>query len=127
MAFTYDPTTLRGQVRLIIHDTNTGDLTAQFFQDEEIDAYLSLHDSDARLSAAEALDTIASSQVLLLKKVTLGTIGTDGPAVATALRNHATTLRSQVYSMEPAFDWAEMGLNQFSRREILHDSFLRDS
>ena len=94
MAFTFDPTTPRGQVRLIIGDTTEA---AAMFEDASIDAFLTLaEDSDVRLASAVALDTIASNQALLLKKVKVGEISTDGPAVAKALREHAQALRDEV-------------------------------
>jgi hypothetical protein len=125
MPFTYDPTTDAGKVRLLARDTDSATVANQFFQDAEIDAFLALEGGDVKLAAADALDAIASSQTLLLKKVKLGDLGTDGPAVAAALREHAKTLRAQVYTMEPAFDIAEMDLNDFSAREILRNDFLR--
>lgn len=121
MAFTHDATTDRGKVRLLCRDTV--EATA-IFTDDEIDAFLSIHDSDVKLAAAEALDTVASNQALLLKKVKLGDIGTDGPAVAAALRAHADRLRAQSVS-EVDFDFAEMNFNGWSANTILNNSALR--
>jgi hypothetical protein len=109
MAFTYDPATDAGKVRLIIKDTDTADTAKQIFQDAEIDAFLELQDGDVKLAAAEALDTIASSQTLTLKKLKLGDIGTDGPAVAASLRNHAASLRAQVADSGDAFAIVDLG------------------
>ena len=95
MTFTYDPTTDAGKVRLLIRDTDTSDPAKQVFQDAEVDALLDLEAGDVKLAAANALDTIASNHALLVKKVKLGDIGTDGPAVAAALRVHAENLRAQ--------------------------------
>jgi len=44
MAFTYDATTDRGRVRLIIGDTSSGDYK---FEDGEIDAFLAMTQTDA--------------------------------------------------------------------------------
>lgn len=94
MAFTFDPTTDRGMVRLIIGDT--AEATA-IFEDASIDAFLALaDDGEVKLAAAVALDTMASNQALLLKKVKVGEISTDGPAVAKSLREHAQSLRDEV-------------------------------
>ena len=94
MAFTLDPTTARGQVRVIIGDTAEG---TAIFDDASIDAFLALaEDGEVKLAAASALDTMASNQALLLKKVKVGEISTDGPAVAKALREHAQSLRTEV-------------------------------
>ena len=94
MPFTFDPTTPRGQVRLIIGDTNEA---APIFDDASIDAFLAMaEDGDVKLAAATAMETIASNQALMLKKVKVGDISTDGPAVADALRKHAQALRDEV-------------------------------
>lgn len=108
MAFTYDPSTDPGKVRLLIKDTDTATAENQIFQDAEIEAYLAIHDGDVKLAAAEALDTMATSQALLLKKLKLGDIGTDGPAVAASLRNHAATLRAQASSDGDGFAIADI-------------------
>lgn len=97
MAFTFDPATDRGKVRLLINDTDTATVANQIFDDASIDAFLALSDDEeVKLAAALALDTIASNQAYLQKKVKLGDIATDGPAVAAALRQHAATLRAEV-------------------------------
>lgn len=121
MAFTHDAATDRGKVRLLCRDTV--EATA-IFTDVEVDAFLSIHEGDVKLAAAEALDTVASNQALLLKKLKLGDIGTDGPAVAAALRAHADRLRAQVLG-EVDFDYAEMNLNSWSAAAIINNSALR--
>jgi len=61
MAFTYDPTTSRGRVRLLVSDTDTSDATKQIFTDAEIDALLSLGDNEVFQSAALACRSLAAS------------------------------------------------------------------
>src|SRR4051812_7906991 len=116
MSFTYDVTTDAGKVRLIITDT---DSSLPIFEDDEIEAYLALKGGRILLAAAQALDTIASSQALILKKIRLLDVTTDGPAVAQALRAHAKALRDQdmIDDGEGAFDIAEWVVNDFSKRE----------
>jgi len=117
MAFTYDLTTDRGKVRLIIDDT---DESYEFYSDEKIDAFLTLAgdlDGDTiRHASAQALDTWATNQALVLKKVELLDVKTDGPAVAKAMREHAALLREQAYmsSTDAGFEIAEMALGHFS-------------
>ncbi len=125
MAFTFDPSTDLGKVRLIISDTDVATVANQMFSDASIEAYLSIEGGNVRLAAADALDTIASTQALLLKAVSLGPIKTDGPKVAEALREHAQTLRGQVYTLEPAFDIAEMSLNPSNAAQILWNDAMR--
>jgi hypothetical protein len=133
-ATSYDVTTDAGKVRLLCQDT---DPTNAYFSDREIDAFLSLEAGNVRLAAADALDAIASSETLILKKISQlsGSLVTDGPAVAKALREHAKALREQVaagvaeeaaISIDGLFDWAEMGVDAFSRREILRNAYLRE-
>lgn len=61
MAFSYDPTTARGRVRLLVADTNTADATKQIFTDDEVDAFLALEDQEVYGAAAAACSSIAAS------------------------------------------------------------------
>ena len=132
MAFTYDLTTDRGKVRLIIDDKDTVTVANQFFTDDEIDCFLTLADDldgdDVRHASAMALDTWASNQALVLKKVTLLDVNTDGPAVAKAMREHAALLREQAYmtSTDAGFEIAEMALGHFSWREQVENEAIED-
>lgn len=112
MSFTYDVSTDAGKVRLIITDT---DAALPLFQDDEIAAWLALKGGSILLAAASALDTIASSEALILKKIRLLDVTTDGPAVAKALRDHAEALRKQVQieDLDGAFDIAEWIVSDF--------------
>lgn len=126
MAFTYDVTSDRGKVRLLITDT---DENSAIFTDDEIDAFLTMtqidNENEIRLAAAQALDTLASSEALVQKRIKLLDLQTDGPAVAKELRERAKELRRQVEE-EFDFDWAEMALDPFSKRELIIKDALRD-
>lgn len=126
MAFTYDVTTDRGKVRLVITDTDEDNA---IFQDAEIDAFLTItkvnDENDLRLAAAMALDTMASSEAIIQKRIELLDLKTDGPAVAKSLREHAKELRRQV-DEEFDFDWAEMNVDTFSQREIILKDWYRN-
>lgn len=126
MAFTYDLTSERGQVRLLITDT---DHDNPIFQDNEIDFFLSNTavdgSNDVNLAGAKALETIAASEVLVQKKIKLLDLTTDGPAVAKSLREAAAILREQSES-ESDIDFIEMGLTDFNRREIIWNDALRN-
>lgn len=115
MAFTYDVTTDRGKVRMLITDRDSSN---SIFQDDEIDAFLSLEGNSVRLAAATALDAIATDQALVLKKIVMlgGDLETDGPAVAKALREQAKALRD-TENESGAFDIAEQVVDTFSFRE----------
>ena len=90
---TVDPTTSIGLVRLLATDL---DEEAPLFTDAQITAFLTLEGNVPRLAAAQALDTIASSEALVSKKIRTQDLSTDGPAVAKELRDRATELRRQV-------------------------------
>lgn len=124
MAFTYDITSERGQVRLLITDT---DHDNPIFQDNEIDFFLSntaVDGNDVNLAGAKALETIAASETLVQKKMKLLDITTDGPAVAKSLREAAALLREQSDS-EVDIDVIEQNLNVFSARELIWNDALR--
>ena len=70
MAFTYDPTTDRGKVRLLLRDTDTVNSEYQLYTDAEIDAFLSMAGSDIYLAASDAclaLATDAARQAILYR------------------------------------------------------------
>lgn len=124
MAFTYDLTTERGQVRLLITDT---DQDNPIFQDNEIDFFLNntaVDGNDVNLAGAKAFETIAASEVLVQKKIKLLDLTTDGPAVAKALRESAALLREQSDS-EGDIDFIEQNFNVFSARQIILNDALR--
>ena len=61
LAFTYDSTTSRGRVRLLLSDTDTTDATKQIFTDAEIDAFLALGSNEVFDAAAMGCRSIAAS------------------------------------------------------------------
>lgn len=92
MTFTYIPGTPTGTVRLLCTDRDPDN---EIFSDEEIGVFLSLNEQDVRLAAAQALDQIAASQVLILKYIEVNGLKTNGQAVANALHQQAESLRSR--------------------------------
>jgi len=83
------------QVRLLIGDTDQ-----EIFSDTELSNFLEINVGSVKRAAADALDTIASSEALLSKKITTQDRSTDGPAVAEALRKHADALRARAREEE---------------------------
>jgi hypothetical protein len=112
----FDPSTPAGKVRLIISDLDRENL---MFSGDEIDAFLSLEDGSVKRAAAQALDAIASNEALVQKKIKLLDLQTDGPAVAKALREHATALRAQddTEGDDGGFDVVEMITSPSAWRE----------
>lgn len=121
MAWTFDPTTSRGRVRLLIGDDDT---TNQIFQDDSIDAFLALEGDEVKLGAAAALEAIAAKQALILKVMKVGDTSTDGAKLAQALRELAATYRRQVEDT-PAFDIAEWTVTPAVTTEITLKDALR--
>lgn len=126
MPVSYDLATDIGKVRLLVPDR---DLSNPIFQDEEIQAFLTL-EGDVRRAAALALETIAADETLTLKVVSVLGLSVNGPSVAQALLARARELRAQADEAEARgealFDWAEMVIDPFSARERLVHEILRE-
>ena len=123
MAFTYLLNTNSGLVRLLIPDNN---LSSYMFEDDEIEAFLTL-EGGVKRAAAMALETIASNEALVLKAITLMDLSTDGPKVSDALLKRADLLRKQAdLDGEIAgggWDIAELVYDPFGYREILYSGY----
>lgn len=125
MTFTYVLATPEGQVRAIIPDRVAADA---FFTDEEITAYLALEGANIKRGAALALETLASSEVYVLKVIKLLDLTTDGAKVSDALLKRAAVLRAQADfedASDGGFDWAEQVFDDFSYRERVDKEALR--
>lgn len=81
-----------GKIRLLITDT---DEAFPLFTDAELGALLALEGGNLKRGAALALETIATSETLIGKKITTQDLSTDGPAVAKELMARAKVLRGQ--------------------------------
>lgn len=90
---TYDPSTPAGRVRLLINDVGVPENTV--FNDDEVAAFLDLTGDSILLAAAQALDTIASNEVLIGKVIRTQDLSTDGSKVSAELRARAQALRDQ--------------------------------
>lgn len=114
----------KNRVRLLIADTN---VTAGVFllQDEEITDLLAM-ESNLWLAAAMALELIAASEVLVLKKIRLlnGDLSTDGPAVANALRAIAKGYRERGGGEDGGFEIIELGVTAHARATMRHNAAL---
>jgi hypothetical protein len=90
MAWTYDPTSSIGKVRLRIPDT---DESTAVLTDEEIQAFLDDNGDDYRLATAEALEMIAGQEALVGKMIGILGVSTNGAYVANSLLQRAAKLR----------------------------------
>ncbi len=88
-----------GQVRLLVADVDENN---QLLPDAVIAGHLTMNGQDVRLAAADALDAIATSEVLVSKKIRTQDLATDGPAVSAELRAQARRLRDQVAGEDAA-------------------------
>jgi hypothetical protein len=91
VAIDYD--TDAGRVRLLAADV---DEATPLLTDAQITALLAMEGGHVKLAAAQALDTIASSEVLVSKVIKTQDLATDGAKVSAELRARATELRRQV-------------------------------
>jgi hypothetical protein len=128
MAFTYDITTSIGKVRLLAIDS---DSTYAVFEDDEIDAFLSMEGNNVKRAAAQALDTIASNDAFRVKKVKLLDVTADGVSVAEVLHKRSAMLRAQADKEEASeeggsFDIAEWVVDDFSYRQQLINNSMRN-
>ena len=127
MTFTYDTTTDIGKVRMLIPDRDEGNA---IFQDSEIQAYLDLNDSSVKRATAEALETIASDQALTLKVISTLDLSTNGASVSDALMRRAEKLRAVAEDEDAGngalFDYGEMVVNEFTKRERVQKQYKRE-
>lgn len=127
MAFTYDLANSIGKVRLLIMDNNAD---SYLFEDGEVSAFLLMEGDVVRRGAALALETMASNEAYVSKRIELLDLKTDGPAVAASLLKRAGELRSQADRDDQieeggAFDIAEWVVDDFSARERMAKEWLR--
>jgi hypothetical protein len=112
MTMTYDTSTNIGKVRLLINDTST---TAAHFTDAEIQVFLDLYDSVIRLSAAQALESWASSLAQSADSERIGDYSYTKKQVNNMLAL-AERLRQDEYN-KPAIDWSEMDFTTYGEVE----------
>lgn len=128
MVFSYDPTTDLGRVRLLCNDWVAAN---QIFADAEITAFMALESSNVKRSAALALETIASSEVLVQKVIRLLDLSTNGPAESAELLKRAAILRAQAAEEElgvtSGIDFAEMIYDEFGLSELEMNEALDDT
>jgi len=105
--FTYNVATDIGRVRLLIPDRDPDNA---ILTDEEIQCYLDLNEGVGAVyyAAAEAVETIASDEVMVLKVIKHNDLQTDGASVARTLMARADRLRRRgddlVAVGEPGFE-----------------------
>ena len=89
------------QVRLWAADLGSGD--AQLLTDQQYQSLIDANGGSLRRAAADALDIMATSEVLVSKKIRTQTLSTDGPAVSAELRALADRHRAAADGVEAEF------------------------
>ena len=84
-----DPTLPVEHVRALMADVGS----VQYLTDDQVRVYLDLNGDNVRRAAADALDAIATSEVLVSRVIRTQDLQTDGAKVADSLRKHADRLR----------------------------------
>lgn len=111
-----DFSTAAAKVRLLISDIDTA---APIFNEESIEAFLTLARDNVKRAAATALTVIAANEVLVQKQIKLLDLSTSGPAQAEALRKLAEQYRKEA-DLEATgnIGWLELpaGIGQFDKR-----------
>jgi hypothetical protein len=92
-----------GKVRLLIADTDEAN---PLLSDGQITAFLSIESDRVKRAAAQALDAIATSEVLISKVIRTLDLQTDGAKVAAELRARAASLRQQDDEDDSGEPWA---------------------
>ncbi len=89
-------------IRLLITDTEAP--PAQLFTDPQIGRFYAM-EGDIRKASALALETIATNEALVGKRIKILDLSTDGVAVAVALMERAKVLRKQADADKSGFDY----------------------
>ena len=98
MAFTYDPTTDIGRVRLLAADTDEDNF---IFSDAELTVFLEIEGGSKRRAAAMALEALANDKATIAVRVQRGGgISEDLTSVPTLLLAQAQRLRDQAAENE---------------------------
>lgn len=121
MAFTYNPATDLGKVRLLIMDTV--DL-GHTFEDDELQALLDLEDQSIRYAAADALVSLSANKSRLAQKIKVLDIDVDTRDAAKSLLDLAEKLRDQEDN-SGSFEIAELVTNHFTERERIYKQWQR--
>jgi hypothetical protein len=105
----------RDDVRALIGDLDTA---SPVLTDAQIDTFLSLHESDVFMAAAQAMNAIAASKALLSKMIKAGDYSENLSAAAKECREMAKSFRELADSI-PADAQAEQFLTTFNEQDIL--------
>ena len=123
MSFTYDDTTSRGRVRLLVADVNTSDATKQIFADSEIDALLALENNEVYLAAAAACLSIAADTARSAVAYSTLNFRIDRSKIPTHYKDLAQRYTTRATSGEPQefFDFTDVQIDFWGRDTSEYD------
>jgi hypothetical protein len=124
-----------GKVRVLLGDTVATNVISGvgeylYFSDDEINAFLEMYGENVKLATARAMETIASSQALLLKSWSSDDLTVNGDRIAESLRKIAAQLREEALADESSeyFNLIAMYVDptyylDFAEREREHEDY----
>lgn len=100
-----NPSSDVGKIRILLGDTDAENIISdmgeyRFFSDAELDAFLEMYGGNVKLATARCMETIAGSQVLLLKSWSSDDLSVNGDRITDALRRVAAQLRAEALDEE---------------------------
>jgi hypothetical protein len=140
-AYTYDPATAIGKVRLYTDDRDLSQvgndvalaLRSAVWSDAELQVFLDNNEASPLLAAADALTVLAANRQLLVQSrrigqttVNFGSVRADLLAQAKAYRDQAYALGEGTGTGAPAMEYAEVAYNDFGARQIIFNDMLRN-
>jgi len=127
MAFSFDPASDRGKVRLLVSDTDLAVTANQIFSDAEIDALLSLESGDVYMAAAAAAESISASAARSNIAWSAAGQSMDKKGIASNYRDLARIYRKRASSGAPfeEIDAADIAINAWGQdsSEFVGDTF----
>lgn len=136
MAYSYDPTTAIGKLRLYIDDRDLSRVNSEvpleqrsaIFTDQELRVFLDNNNQSVLRSAAEALTVIAGNRQLLVMSRRIGQTTIDYGSVRADLLKQADALRAMDSDQfAPADGIVEQSWTDFGERRIITESALRNT
>ena len=112
MAYTYDITTLIGQLRLMIGDNDIVPTTDAQFTDEELQYFLTLHSNNLNLAAADALGAWIGALTRQFASEKIGDYSYTRKTI-----DNMNKLKNELEEKDastPVFEWSEMDLTEGS-------------
>jgi hypothetical protein len=100
-----DVTSDVGKIRVLLGDTDAQNIAQGigeyiYFSDIELNAFLEMYGGNVKLATARCMETIAGSQVLLLKSWSSDDLSVNGDRITDSLRRVAAQLRNEALEEE---------------------------